>query len=147
MGGATGAATGGWEAAAVLGEVLLPIAAAAILSEITGGSLSDVFGRHLVDSLTELARDLLELNVASTILAITAAEAAALSLKDLWSKLVEAANASAIAALAILTAELIRRFPACAGTITAFLDAAKLLQRPKRSDAAYERLSASQRRS
>jgi hypothetical protein len=129
VGGAAATTFGGWEAAAVLGEVLLPIAAAAILAGVTGGTLSNVFGRHLVDTLTALARDLVELDVASTILAITAAEAAVLSLHDLWTKLMQAAVAGSIGALTILTAELIRRFPACVGVITAFRDAVKSVQR------------------
>jgi len=140
LGGGTVAATGsGPGALLVVGEILLPIAIAVLVSQATGGSLQDSAARHLTDAANDLARDLLELGTVSTVMAITAGEAAALSPEELLEKLIEAAKitdlalTASVTAIQIIVAELIKRFPACAVAIMRVKDAIFKLNRLKRN--------------
>ena len=111
--------------AGTLGLILLPIATAVILSELTGGSIHEVAGRKLIEATNVLIRDVLELGTLSVLMAITAEEAAKLTNEELIQLLQKAANgAKVVGALGILVAELINRFPKCVTAITAFKGAA-----------------------
>lgn len=125
-GGTVAATTASWEIAMVLGQVLLPIAAAVLISELTGGSLHANLGRKLVDATVELAKDLMSLGTIAAVMAITAEVAATLSIDELLQKLLNAADAVLVSSMTILLAELAKRFPACAanGVFSAFRAAA-----------------------
>lgn len=117
-----GAATAGGEAAAaVLGEVALVLAAALYFSQLTDGTgpvTPEGYARSLKTMVNLLVNDLLELETLTTLLAITAAEAAALSTQELLARLIRAINSLAGSAMDILFAELMRRFPGCIAAIT-----------------------------
>jgi len=115
-GGGAAAATG-TGIALVVGQILLPIAIAVWVSEITGGSIQDIAARKLIDAATELTRDLLELGELSVVMALTAGEAELLSTQDLLEKLSAAASKLQSAAMAIIIAVLIKRYPGCIDAI------------------------------
>jgi hypothetical protein len=137
VGGGAAAATGtGRGIALVVGEFLLPIAiavsAAVFVSDITGGSIQDIAARKLIDAATELTRDLLELGELSVIMALTAAEAEALSTEELLEKLIVAAGAVQAAAMAIILEVLIKRYPGCIDAIKRYREAVVRLNMLKR---------------
>src|SRR5262249_33913585 len=79
LGGGAAVATGtGSGALLLLGVILLPIVAAFMVAQATGGTLQDSATRSLTDAVNQLTRDLLELGTVSTVMALTAAEAARL---------------------------------------------------------------------
>ena len=124
-----GMEAGGWAVAGTVGMVLLPIAAALLISEITGGSIQQVAGRNLMNAANALMRDLLELGTLAVLMAITAEEAARLSTDELLKQLLKAVGgAKTLAAEQILLAELIKRFPKCLGAITGLKQASLRLR-------------------
>jgi hypothetical protein len=146
LGGGTAVATGtgtavatgtGSSALLLLGQILLPIVAAFLVTQATGGTLQDSATRSLTDAVNKLTRDLLELGTVSTVMALTAAEAARLPTDELLKKLIKAANISQLAARAaisvvqIIIAELMTRFPECVGAIVQVRDAIIKLNRYK----------------
>jgi hypothetical protein len=140
-GGGTAVATGGSGALLLLGQILLPIVAAFLVSEAiskaTGGTLQDSATRSLTDAVNKLARDLLELGTVSTVMALTAAEAARLPTDELLKKLIKAANIRGLAARAaistvqIIIAELMTRLPECVAAIVQVRDTIVKLNRFK----------------
>lgn len=136
LAGGTAVAGGtGSGALLAIGGALLPIAiaagAAVAVSRLTGGSLQDSAARHLTDAVNDLARSLLELDAVSTVMAITAEEAAALSPEELLEKLTRAAKAGAGATSQIILEELVRRFPGCYGALEKVRAAFDRLRRVK----------------
>jgi hypothetical protein len=130
--GAVGVGTGiSWGTALALGEILLPIAIAVVISEITGGSLQDNMGRKLFEAVKNLQRDLLELAAITQVLAITAEAAAKMLTDELVRALVNAIQVFQLTAVAVLLAELARRFPGCIVAINAVKGLSTQLHRVK----------------
>jgi hypothetical protein len=78
---AVGAVAAGEGAGLALGEVAIPLAAAVYFSQLTDGqgpTTASDWARYLKEAVNLLVNDLLELDALTTLLAITAAEAAAL---------------------------------------------------------------------
>jgi hypothetical protein len=113
----------------IAGQILLPLAAAVMISELTGGSIQGNMARKLTDAVEAFARDLLELNALSLVIALTAAEAAKLGTVDLLDRLLKAVGN--VLTIANILAELIKRYPGCAPLINNFKDAARKFNQRK----------------
>lgn len=126
----TGAGAALFSASVALLYVASAVFIAVAIGQYTGGSMREVVGRTLGDAVQALARDLLQINALTTLMAITAEEAAKLSTKELYEILLKAANVFQ-ASLGIVIAELVKRFPECAMKLQAFKTASFKANRAK----------------
>jgi hypothetical protein len=111
--------------------VLAPVVVAAVISKYTGGDLQEVMAGKLNDLTVELAREVLQIETLTVLMAVTAAEAALLSDKDLLEMISKAVTGVSAAALAILLAELINRYPGCVAAVSTFKTATSAMNRAK----------------
>ena len=131
VGGATAAT--GTSLAFTFAVILAPFAVAVFIDQVIlgGGSPADAIAEKLQEAVNNLIRDMAQIDATTKALAITAAEAAALTLDDLLTALGRAIEALRISAVVILLAELARRFPSCAHLLPEIERIARQIQRAK----------------
>jgi len=118
--------------AVALAEILWPFAlAVGIDLALGGGSPRAEIARKLVEAVNALGREILALDAMTTVLMLTAAEIAKMTLDELLQHLDAAIRISRLATVALILEELLKRFPACANAINTLRDLVTRLHRLK----------------